>query len=457
MASSKKSNVIKFKKPRFSIGTAIFSLLFLYIVFSSFNFLNKEKISIYEVNEKQMSDNNTTVGVAIRKEDIYTSPSTGYISYYNSIGSKVRRGAPIFSVDQTGSINDLLEDIGSDVEMSSADFEPIRSAISTYKNSFDYSDYNQVYDFKYLIESSLLSYISDKNYSKLASVNNSNSFAITNATNSGLVAYWTDSLEGILPETVNKDTFSEDNYSKVTLKTSDSVNEGDPVCKVVTSEDWSIVIKLNDTQYTKLEGKERVKIKFCKDDVEVNVPYRIFVSDGVYYAELYMNNYVSRYIDDRFINIELLLNSAEGLKIPSSSIIEKSCYKIPASFLTKGDESNDLVLTYEVYLENGKTSTENIGTFAYKDEEYVYIDCLLLQPGTTLINPENDERFQIGEMCTLLGVYNVNKGFCQFKHVEVVYENKDYCIVKKNMDYGLAVYDHIVINPDLIGENDIIY
>ncbi len=85
-----------------------------------------------------------------------------------------------------------------------------------------------------------------------------------------------------------------------------------------------------------------------------------------------------------------------------------------------------------------------------------------MTPGTVFVSPNstdpnNPDNYTVGEMKTFVGVYNVNKGYCQFKNTEIIYDSPEYCIVKKDTKYGLAIYDHIVINPELINENDIIY
>lgn len=73
----KQSNVIKYKRTGFSIGSVLFVIILLYIVFVSVHFLRKEHISIYEVTEKQIYDDNETVGIALRQEEVYTADSTG--------------------------------------------------------------------------------------------------------------------------------------------------------------------------------------------------------------------------------------------------------------------------------------------------------------------------------------------------------------------------------------------
>lgn len=456
-----KSNVVKYRRTGFSIGSVLFVIILLYIIFVSVHFLRKEHITIYEVTEKQIYDDNTTTGIAIRKEEVYTAQQAGYVGYYNSNASKVSKGSTIYTLDPTGTYKDELSDSKGASKISSENISDIRSKIKAFHTDFDYADYSTVYNFKYSIESSVLSLVSDKMIAKLQNSNENgggnSSFSLYSANNTGIVTYWTDGLENIDESSVNEDCFVEDNHPKTTHKTSDSISTGDAVCKIVTDENWNIIIKLDEKQKQKLEDKDTVRIRFIKDNLETTVPYTLFNADGTDYANIALDKYMIRYIDDRYIKLELILNSAEGLKIPVSSVIEKNCYIIPVDYLTKGGDSDKDVLVYETTNKDGSKSAENIDSFAYKDEKYVYVDALLIQPGTSICKPSSDERFSVSEIKAIKGVYNVNEGYCQFKHIEVIYENKEYCIVKKDTEYGLSVYDHIVVNPGLIDEDDIIY
>ena len=78
------------------------------------------------------------------------------------------------------------------------------------------------------------------------------------------------------------------------------------------------------------------------------------------------------------------------------------------------------------------------------------------QDGDYIVLPDSNERYQIGQKESLQGVYNVNRGYAVFKQVEILDENSEYCIVQKNMDYGLRTYDQIVLNASMVTEHDIL-
>ena len=461
MAQTRKrnnSNVIKYRRTGFSVGSVIFVIIILYIIFVSLHYLSKDHISIYEVTEKQIYDDNHVVGLALRSEDVYKADSSGYIGFYNGNKTKVANHKTIFSIDKAGNYKDELINTSGNDKVSAESIADIRNEISSFRNEFTYSDYSQINDFIYGIESSMLSVISDKLVSQLSSgAGNSDSFNLYNSRTSGVITYWTDGLEEVTPENISIDYFNQENYEKTMLKTSDSVSAGDNVCKIVNNEQWNIVVPLDEKQHSKMIDDSVVKIRFEKDNLEMAVNYTLFSIEENNYANLSLNKYMSRYLDDRYINIELILNSAEGLKIPTSSVLEKNCYIVPAEYLIKGGENNKESLVYITYDETGTPTPNYLNSFAYKDEKYVYIDATLLTPGTQISIPNTGETAPVEQIKEVKGVYNVNEGYCRFTHVEIIYENQEYCIVSKNNEYGLSVYDHIVINPTTINEDDIIY
>ena len=63
----------------------------------------------------------------------------------------------------------------------------------------------------------------------------------------------------------------------------------------------------------------------------------------------------------------------------------------------------------------------------------------------------------ISKTGTLVGVYNINKGYAEFREVNILYQNDKYSIVKPNTTYGLSTYDYIVLDAAAVNENDLVY
>ena len=50
----------------------------------------------------------------------------------------------------------------------------------------------------------------------------------------------------------------------------------------------------------------------------------------------------------------------------------------------------------------------------------------------------------------------MNKGYADFKQINILYQNDEYAIVKSNTKYGLNVYDYIVLNADTVSDDQFI-
>ena len=57
---------------------------------------------------------------------------------------------------------------------------------------------------------------------------------------------------------------------------------------------------------------------------------------GSYLGYLAFDSSMVRYAQDRFVDVELILEDQSGLKIPKSAITKKDFYVIPEDYLTQG-------------------------------------------------------------------------------------------------------------------------
>ena len=104
------------------------------------------------------------------------------------------------------------------------------------------------------------------------------------------------------------------------LKEKASINAGEPACKLITDEDWHIVIPARNDTIKQLADAKTVRIKFKKDDTVVRATVNIQEKDGMSLIVLGLENSMVRFAADRFIEVELLLTEEQGLKIPNSAI-----------------------------------------------------------------------------------------------------------------------------------------
>lgn len=56
----------------------------------------------------------------------------------------------------------------------------------------------------------------------------------------------------------------------------------------------------------------------------MSVPVMTYTSNGGQYAKLDLNQYMIQYLENRYIDVHIEFNHAQGLKIPNSSIIKRN-------------------------------------------------------------------------------------------------------------------------------------
>ena len=109
-----RNNIIKMKK-RQNPWTGIMLILFsVYIIVLFVQSLNQDNISIYEVTQNKLADDDTIRGVILRDEHLIKAKSSGYINYYVGEGARIGVNTTIYSVDRTGGFNDSLDKEGAD-------------------------------------------------------------------------------------------------------------------------------------------------------------------------------------------------------------------------------------------------------------------------------------------------------------------------------------------------------
>ncbi|MCR5002203.1 MAG: hypothetical protein K6A71_10460 [Lachnospiraceae bacterium] len=455
--------VKKYRPPiNINLGLIIFGVIFVYIVVVVVSYFRSDRIAPYEVTMGSLAVNNTYTGVIIRNETVIESEYSGYINYYAREGEKVANHSMVYTVDETGKINDLLNnDSGDTVILSEEDMTELKDEISAFSSDFDPVNYLDTYDFKYNIEGTVLKIA---NYKVLSSIDSYKSGEYADNVNfgyapeSGVVVYSVDGYEEYAPEDMTKALLYNEGYEKKQFSSNDLISQGDPAYKIIDDEAWSLLVEIDEAKCKELEEEDYINVRFLKNNYTSWGKISILRQDGTIFLKLDFNNSMVTFATDRFLEVELISNSDQGLKIPNSSIVERMFYLIPADYLTYGDNGNEEGFLREAFLEDGTPTTEFVKPtiYAMYDDEY-YVDESTFRIGDYIIKPDSDEKYPISKQGALTGVYNINKGYADFKQITVLYQNEEYSIVKSNTKYGLNVYDYIVLKGDTVDVDEFIY
>ena len=447
-----------------NIGMIFFAVMALYIIISVITYMRKDHIIGYQVNEGSLSTNNIYEAIAIREEKIIASDAAGYVNYFQTEGSRVAVGNLVYTLDESGQLLEYLKSQGSEeVSLSDEDLAELRSQIVNFDSSFDVHDFYTVYDFKISLDGTVQKLANGSILENIQSLNEGSgsikSINYKNSQDTGIVVYSVDGYEDLRLDAMTADKFDQTQYEKKQLINNNLVKAGDPVYKICTSEDWSVIIQEKDPdKFEEIKKKEEesgyIKVRFIKNQDESYGKVSTFTnSDGDNFVMLTFTNSMITFCRDRFLNIELITEDEKGLKIPNSSIVNKSFFIVPKDYVIKHNDGNFDVLK-DKYDEQGNETSElvNISIYNETTSDY-YIDNEVLRAGDILIKPDSNDRYTISKTDSLIGVYNINKGYPDFRQIKILYQNDEYSIVKSNTMYGLNAYDYIVLDSATVDKN----
>lgn len=461
MAKQNSNNIKQYRKPlNINIGMIIFSVILIYILICIFIYATSKHIVRYEVKSGSLSVANVYKAVAVREETIVASEYAGYVNYYAREGSRAACRDLVCTVDESGRLSELMRsgELGEN-SLSDSDLRELKTEILEFAGSFQDREFRRLYDFKYGVEGTVLKLA---NYNILESIDEMQGTGNTSLVNmcrspqTGILVYSIDGYEDLTPETITEAVFDQTTYAKTQLINNELIAKGDPIYKLSTSEDWSLIIPVDEKRAEELLEKEYVQVKFLKNQELSWASVSIVSNESGTYAVLTLNNSMLTFCTDRYVDIELIIQKETGLKIPNSAIVTREFFIIPQEYVTRSGK-NEYGVLRETYDEEGNMTTEYVAVSIYHSvEEEYYIDGSALRIGDYIIKPESTDKYAISKRGTLEGVYNINKGYADFKQIVRLYKNDEYAIVKSNTEYGLNVYDYIVLDAQSVEENDFI-
>lgn len=464
---SKKKRIVRYRKPiNINIGMIILSLVFIYLGINCIIYISRDKISIYEVTkgESEIVQGITATGIALRKETVTNAPTAGYINYYVKEGTRVSIGNTLYTIDENGAFSELLSTAAeNDNTLTSSNISEIKTDISKFVMSYNPENFNDIYEFKYDLDATLLESI---NLNALDTINSTlqnnggTALSINKAGMSGIVEFYTDGFESIKPEAITKASYDRDSYTKNSILSGETVEADKPIYKTIDSEDWQIVIPLTKSQCEDYKDTTVVDIYFPTDDITTVGYFNIIKNGDENYGVIGLRRYMIQFADKRFVDVQILGDVAEGLKIPKTSLVDKDFYTIPTSYLTTGGDSGSEDIGFQKeFISDGTTLVHFVpANIICKTDEVCYIDSNTdITKGDVIVKPDSNEKYSIDVKAKLSGVYNVNTGYTTFRYVDILSEKNGYYIVNSGSQYGLQVYDQIVLNSSLVKENQVIF
>ncbi len=437
-----------------------FSLIFLvYVLYIIFTYAGKSKVFAYQVKEGELAEKNIYTGLIIRDETIYKCEGNGYINYFAREGEHVGVGDLIYTIDESGAIEDIVNSSQGENSLTNEDLNELRTEASNFRGSFSNANFYKVYDFKYSIKG-LVSKLGNMNLLDKLTSNNAmgNIVKMCTAQKAGYVVYNTDGLESVSVNGITSDMFDKATYEKTVFASNDLVSDTTAAYKLINDEEWQVAINITKDKYKSLEGTDYVRVRFLEDQKELNGKVDLIQNGDEYFALLTFNTNVLTYATKRYVDIELLGTARKGLKIPVTSIVHKQFFIIPKEYAIEKGEENTYYFLKKSFKEDGTISAELTEVEVYSEtEDSYYVDDTVLKIGDYLLKQDSTSEFPVSTKGELVGVYNINKGYADFRQISILYQNDEYAIVNSNTAYGLNVYDYIVLDSSTVKDEEILY
>lgn len=365
-------------------------------------------------------------GIIIKDEEVFDSNVDGSLTYYHEDGDKVSKGllvADINTDSNSAQIQSQIKELELAIEYKKKESslnnqEDIQTGSINKNNEIPQSD----------LQSSILNNDIENMYNIIGQVDTSNSVKVQGSSNkydnydinqletmknslsnslgtnkvpyysnkSGIITYKIDGLEdryiykNVLSLTPSSTV--EIDYIETDSRENSNVTKGDKLFKIIRNFDYYIAATVNN-EYAKLFDENKyIKTRILVDEVESEVwGYIKKINYGSEESVLiiYFDDYFYKVYDKRYVDLQLITGSYDGLKIEAKSIVEKDgitgVYVKDASNIVKffpveilGEDSDNAIVYIGDYVSETKRRTVIINENKY--ETIKIFDKIILEP-----------------------------------------------------------------------------
>ena len=343
---------IKKTKNKFNMKI-IFTLIVIIIIVSCLIYnvvaLFINPTDTFMIDNGKISSSEEVNGYIIREEKLFQGENyKNGMAQIKTEGQRVAKGDPIFRyytnneenlikkiADLDKQIQEAMEEesqiYSSDIAVLESQIEDYLELVTATNKLNDIAEYKKNINSALTKKSKLVGELSPSGsyIKKLVSQRseyeeklNSGSEYI-NSTVSGIVSYKVDGLEEVLTPN-NFDTLNKKFLEDLNLKTGSMISTSEEKGKIVNNYYCYIATVLSSDEAANAEVDDKVYLNLSTgDEVKANIEYISEQEDGNKVIIFKITKCVDKLIDYRKISFEIVWWSAEGLKVPNSSIIKE--------------------------------------------------------------------------------------------------------------------------------------
>lgn len=460
MAVRKKTTDIRSyrRKWNINIGVILFAVILIYVIVELVVSVTNRPTTYYEVGQGSIIKNVSYTGFAVRTEQTVEAPKSGYLNFCQPEESKISAGQSVCAVsDKKLDLSNREEETG-ETQLTEDEQRQLLSSVRTFADNYREASFSETYSLKSTIQNLLDRKTDQTRTSRMtAALEEQEEGSYQNCTSEtdGILVYEVDGYEGMTTDQVTDKNFDKSSYTRTEVHENRKVSEGDSMYKIVTGEEWYLVVRMDADTAESLLDRSSVNIRFLKDDEEMIAGLQMEKKDkDTYYAYLTLDSSMIRYASDRYLDIEILIENAQGLKIPKSAVVEKDCYEVPTEYIVSNGETDEQgVLVYN----DGETSFRAADVY-YTDTEknMACIEAENLPKGTVIQMQDSNNTRTLSETVSQAGVYEAGSGYAVFTSIDIAAENEDYYITGNGSSNQLSNYDRIVLNAESVQDDEIL-
>ena len=329
----------------------ILIVVILFCVFYGIRYVEnpvETQVALSEVYENKID----TSGYIVRSEQVYNAPASGTVYHYIQEGTRVGKGRVLSTVytgdvseetlQELNSINRKIAELENEGEETSymtgganseEDIENLKNSIIAAKTSHDVE---KISGYKAQINAIITGdskSVKTSTKEELMARNNSIEASLRSSKNdiysqiSGVFSKNVDSLEEILtPKNILEYTMADYRGLKETAEEhKTTTSSGQPVCKVVNNHEWYVMTTVSKEEVQQLKKGKSVKMRFgylpgvtANGDIEYISSEDSSTDRNV--VVIKFEEYREGVYSLRYSDMELILESYEGIKIPVSAL-----------------------------------------------------------------------------------------------------------------------------------------
>ncbi len=298
-------------------------------------------IDSYTAEIDIMEDKITTKAILIKDEDIYTSDYAGNIKYYFEEGERVKKGsllATIYLNAQASKINEEIDKVEraiiskennleneNSIEIINNLEKEIQNLIIENKKEEAFrriEAYKKEANFKNEYTNLSLEELKEKKQNLILNLSENNVNIYSQS--SGLISYQIDNTENIY-NSDKLERYNSGDYNFLEIRTKiikeNNIDYGDPIIKIINNFHWYLMFNV--------ETKESIDNKYLNirlkkiDKIVSGKVYKNIQNNSGKFLIIKIDRYFNEFLNDRYTDVELILDRYEGIKIRKSSIVEK--------------------------------------------------------------------------------------------------------------------------------------